>query len=371
MEYTAIRRKDKQKIHKLTALNDELENYFRNTIIPQLFVDANLILRKFSPSAREHFNFNESHIGKTMEEMIDSIRYSTIIDNIQEVIQTGKIFEKEIQTTDSRWFQMNIIPFVVKKGNKTNGVIVTFVDITERIKILKELERLNASHETFIYSVSHDLKGPLANIEALVQLLIKSTEGLSGNTDEEIGKQQFITELLVKSVNSMKGIISELGEIVKIEGDFKEYVETINIKSILNEVEVMLKSNIIESKANITYDISVNNIMYSKKSIRSILYNLLSNAIKFRHPGQAPEISVSVEENAGMLYIAVADQGMGMTKEQMGLIFTPFTRLKKEIEGTGIGLYLVKKIVENEDGHIAVSSNIDEGTRFIVCLTMK
>src|SRR5690606_9272468 len=115
-------------------------------------------------------------IGKPMEQLIDNIRYSTIIENVKEVIDSGEILEKEIQTTDFRWFQMNIIPYLVQKTKKTNGVIITFVDVTDRMNVLKELERLNAAHETFIYSVSHDLKGPLGNIEGLVHDLIETTE---------------------------------------------------------------------------------------------------------------------------------------------------------------------------------------------------
>src|SRR5690606_15571077 len=122
----------KQQIEDLIELNDELENYFQNTIIPQLFVDANMRLRKFTPPAMKQFSFSPGDIGKPMEQLIDNIRYSTIIENVKEVIDSGEILEKEIQTTDFRWFQMNIIPYLVQKTKKTNGVIITFVDVTDR-----------------------------------------------------------------------------------------------------------------------------------------------------------------------------------------------------------------------------------------------
>src|SRR5690554_6478157 len=110
-----------QKIQDLIELNDELENYFRNTIIPQLFVDANLILRKFTPPAMKQFEFSPDDLGKPFENLVDNIRYAVIVDDVKEVIETGEIMEKEIQTTDSRWFQMNIIPYFMEKHNKTNG----------------------------------------------------------------------------------------------------------------------------------------------------------------------------------------------------------------------------------------------------------
>ncbi len=89
------------------------------------------------------------------------------MDDIKGVIARNNILEKEIQTTDNRWYQMNILPYIIQKENKTNGVIITFIDITNRIKTLTEIQKLNADHDTFIYSVSHDLKAPLANIEGL------------------------------------------------------------------------------------------------------------------------------------------------------------------------------------------------------------
>src|SRR5690554_5308222 len=94
----------KQQIKDLIELNDELENYFKNTIIPQLFVDANLTLRKFTPPAMKQFNFSPEDMGKPFAELTDNIRYSTIIEDVNEVIRSGAIMEKEIQTTDLKWF---------------------------------------------------------------------------------------------------------------------------------------------------------------------------------------------------------------------------------------------------------------------------
>lgn len=128
-------------ISELIELNEELENYFSNTIIPQMFVDAQLCLRKFTPPAMRQFKLKEEHIGSPLSDVQENFRYPTIIQNITSVIDTGEILEKEIQTTDLRWYQINILPYKIKSKNKTNGVIITFVDITSRINDLKEQER--------------------------------------------------------------------------------------------------------------------------------------------------------------------------------------------------------------------------------------
>src|SRR5690606_26149476 len=144
---TDSEKNEKQQIRELIDLNDELENYFNNTIIPQLFVDANMILRKFTPAAMKHFKLSDSDVGKHIDEVANNIRFPTIIENISEVIESGKDLEKEIQTTDKVWYQMNILPYIIKKENRTNGVIITFIDINDRIQILKGYEKLSRNYE--------------------------------------------------------------------------------------------------------------------------------------------------------------------------------------------------------------------------------
>lgn len=357
-----------QQIKELVELNEELENYFSNTIIPQLFVDANLILRKFTPPAMKQFSFSPDHIGRPMAEMVDHIRYSTITENIQQVIDTGQILEKEIQTTDYRWFQMNIIPYLIKKLNKANGVIITFVDITDRINTLRELEKLNASHETFIYSVSHDLKEPLGNIEGLVQLLMVTSNELMAEEGKNNQEQKKIADLLNQSVNTMRNIINDLSEIAKIEGNYQEKVKTIRFADIIQEVQWTLQDKIQESQAQFQLDIQEPEIEFSRKNLRSILYNFLSNALKYRSPARVPEIRIRTERKNGFVQLSVRDNGVGINTEKKELLFTRFTRLETEVEGTGIGLYLVKMIIENAGGQIWVESKPGEGSEFIVSL---
>lgn len=347
-------------ISKLIKLNDELENYFKNTIIPQLFVDANLILRKYTPPAMNQFQFTPEHIGKSIEELSDNIRYSTLIDDIRTVIKQGEIFEKEIQTTDLKWFQMNIIPYIVYKKNKANGVIITFVDITQRINDIRELEKLNAAHETFIYTVSHDLKGPLSNIEGLIRLLTE------WENDEK--EQKNLSEILYKSITSMKNIIDELAEITKIEGNYKERIEIINFKEIFKEVELIIKDKIIESQAQIHYDIKEKEIRFSRKNIRSIIYNLISNAIKYKSLTKSPQLNIEVSKEDDFVVITIKDNGLGIAEDQIDQMFLKFTRIENNVEGTGIGLYLVKKIIDNHGGKIIVNSIVGEGSEFKVYL---
>ena len=357
----------KQQITDLIELNDELENYFRNTIIPQLFVDANLILRKFTPPAMKQFEFSPEDLGKPFEDLVDNIRYSVIVDDVKEVIETGEILEKEIQTMDFRWFQMNIIPYLLEKQNRTNGVIITFVDITDRIRTLKELERLNASHETFIYTVSHDLKAPLANIEGLVKYLLESTAHLLG-ANQHNSEQKAIAQLLNISVETMRNIISDLSEITRIESQYADQAERVKFETIIDEVRLILNEKIVSNHVKIHLDLQETEIQFPRRSLRSIVFNLLSNALKYRSPERNPEIQVKSLKADGYIQFSVKDNGLGIAKDNIDMLFKPYSRIEKKVEGTGIGLYLVKRIIENEGGKIEVESEPGEGTVFKVFL---
>lgn len=349
-------------IKKLLELNEELENYFRNTIIPQLFIDADLILRKFSPPANMHFKLESEHIGKSIHDIPVLSSLPDLIDSLKEVIANNQDIEKEIQTSDKRWFQMNLLPYIVKKENITNGAVITFVDITERIADKQAIERTNADHETFIYSVSHDFRGPLTNMVLLIELL---KSAIAKNEVKEITQ---LLETMDRSAHAMKTMIDELTNFVKVETMPDDKPEMVNIERILDDVKFTLKNQIYQSHAKITTNILVAELRFSKKNLRSIMYNLLSNAIKFAAPERTPEIFIKTEEVGEYTILSVKDNGVGIEAEKQKDIFSKFERLRPHIEGTGIGLFIVDKMVVNQGGRIEVDSNGNAGTTFCIYL---
>lgn len=192
-----------EQINTLTDLNEELENYFRNTIIPQLFVDGSLILRKFTPPAMKQFRLNEGDLGKPLADVAENFRFPTFIENIKHVMTTSEILEKEIQTTDLRWYQMNILPYIKRADNLNNGVIITFVDITSRIENLWEQEKLVAEHELLLDTIAHDIKTPLTSLGLNVELLKRLPEKGMGRFPQLVGN-------LEQSLLKMKSVVNEL-----------------------------------------------------------------------------------------------------------------------------------------------------------------
>jgi two-component system phosphate regulon sensor histidine kinase PhoR len=350
-----------QQIKDLVEHNDELENYFRNTIIPQLFVDGDLKLQKFTPPAMKQFSLSASDIGKPIADIKDNFRFPSILDNIQQVIESKEILEKEIQTTDLRWYQMNIIPYVIMKQNKTDGVIITFVEITMRINDLKEQEKLLSEHEILLYTISHDIKNPLANLVVAIELF----KDVTLNDEKEF---QSLLKIVDFALTKMHKLIKELTEVRKEEHKYKVHEELLNFENILEDVRLTLNDNIIAANAIIISEINISEITFSRRKLRTIIYNLINNAIKFRSAERQPKIVVTTNKEGDFIVISVKDNGIGIDESKLEAIFSKYYRLENAIEGSGIGLYLVKEIVSNAGGKVLVESQLDKGTEFQVYL---
>jgi two-component system phosphate regulon sensor histidine kinase PhoR len=344
---------------KIIDLNEELENYFRNTVIPQLFVDANLILRKFTPPAMKQFRLTTSDIGKPINELKNRIRFPTIIDNIQEVIESNQDMQKEIQTTDLKWFQMNILPYVVQKSGQTNGVIITFIDISSRIEILNQYERLNLNYETVLFVLSHDLKGPINNINGLIDLLRNMEE-------EDKEEANILVDSMSMSVGKLMKTIEELTEKIRDNEGLAEDAERVDIQNIVEDVRIGLSNKIVGSKAKIHTEFEVTEFNFSRRNIRSIVYNLVSNALKFSEQVGEPEIWIKTQDKKKYVLLTVRDNGPGIEEANHEIIFLPRTRLNTEVEGTGSGLFIVKRMVEDLGGKVDVKSKPDKGAMFRV-----
>jgi two-component system phosphate regulon sensor histidine kinase PhoR len=160
--------------YELDDLNVDIENYLANTIIPQLYVDDNLILRKITLPAINQFNLTPDDINQNIQEVSEKINFPALLKHIKQVINTGNNLEKEIQTSDNRWFQMNILPYMIRNENKSDGVMITLIDITKRIEVITELEKVNAEQSTLLYKLSHNLKQPISNIGLLADELTEA-----------------------------------------------------------------------------------------------------------------------------------------------------------------------------------------------------
>jgi signal transduction histidine kinase len=226
----------------------------------------------------------------------------------------------------------------------------------------RQLSRINSDLDNFVYTASHDLKAPILNVEGLLRAMEKqlSREISSNQTIQQI------YQLLYGSVARFKATISDLTEVARISKESSEDVAAITFEEVLGEVVKDLEHQVQEAATKLEIMLNCEPLPFSRKNLKSVLYNLISNAVKYRSPDREPWVRVSCHTQEHYHLLCVEDNGLGIDMRQEEKIFALFKRLHVHVEGTGIGLYIVKKIVENAGGKIEVESQVGVGSTFRV-----
>jgi signal transduction histidine kinase len=207
------------------------------------------------------------------------------------------------------------------------------------------------------------LKSPILNIEGLLKALERQFNG-GGSQPETVGK---IYEMLYSSVNRFKSTIGDLTQVARISKESTEDVAYIPVAEVLEEVLLDLQPQLEEAGAQVAVKLAAEGVQFSRKNVKSILHNLLSNAVKYRSPDRQLRVRVASQVQQDYLELVVEDNGLGIDMRQEEKIFGLFKRLHTHVEGTGIGLYMVKKMLENAGGKIQVESQVGVGSAFKAC----
>ncbi len=262
-------------------------------------------------------------------------------------------------------------PFTDKEKNLINSIgreigntISKLITEEKMKKLIAELKRSNDELQQFAYITSHDLQEPLRTIASFTQLLERRYKNrLDSDADEFI-------EYIVEASIRMKQMILDLLEysrVARIEKKCKPLkIENLLI-NVLNSLNLLIKEN----KAEITYE-SLPTVVADESQLFRVFQNLIENAIKFRKEDENPKIHISVRKDPQKdeYIFSVSDNGIGIEKQYFDRIFTLFQRLhtKEEYRGTGIGLSISKRIIENHAGRIWVESEVGNGSVFYFTL---
>ncbi len=233
------------------------------------------------------------------------------------------------------------------------------------------LEKLNEELEAFSYVASHDLQEPLRKIQTIASLIIvKETQNLSAG-----GIKYF--QLMQTAAERMQQLIRDLLTFSKISADERKF-EEIDMEMIIDDIKQEFKESMAEKQAVIEVKeiCKVKTILFQ---FRQLMHNLISNALKFTNPEVPPHIIITSKNlKAGTLnhlkldpdksycHINITDNGIGFKKQFSKKIFEVFQRLhtREKYSGTGIGLAIVKKIIDNHNGIITATSELNKGTSF-------
>ncbi|GAC1592763.1 MAG: hypothetical protein NVS3B19_14540 [Ginsengibacter sp.] len=241
---------------------------------------------------------------------------------------------------------------------------------SEKQKTEKQLEEINDLNlrlqktndylEEFTYTVSHDLKTPLTSLRLSLQLM-------EGTTDQE--SMVSYIQIISRASKRLEKTIEGLVEILDVQTKTYSLAKQINLELWFEEIKEGFALLTLSKNINISHNFLVKEINYLPQYLTSIFTNLITNSIKYRQPDIQLELTISSRRKNGFVILTFKDNAEGIDLTKNGnMLFAPFTRFNVEQEGKGIGLYIIKKMIEKNGGKIEVDSEVGVGTSFSIYL---
>lgn len=220
-----------------------------------------------------------------------------------------------------------------------------------------KLKNINKVLETFVYAAAHDLRSPVVNLKSLLSFIHQT---------KDVNKKFELINRFEEAIDRLDNTISGLGEIIEVQEVDNSTAKVIYFQDILDKIKAEHASKLIETEAVLEVSFEqCPSIVYLEPYLTSIMTNMVTNALKY-HKEEVPlllKIDTSREED--MTVLVFSDNGIGMDLERYGKnLFKPFKRFTTRAEGKGIGLHIIKSMMEKNGGKIEVESTPGEGTTF-------
>ncbi|WP_324680492.1 PAS domain-containing sensor histidine kinase [Hymenobacter sp. GOD-10R] len=227
----------------------------------------------------------------------------------------------------------------------------------------QQLTRTNVDLDNFIYTASHDLKAPITNIEGLLLALEHELPAAARPGDVPL-----MLTLMQEAVERFRRTINHLTDLSRLQKEHNPDADAVVLAPVVEAVRLDLSPLLTHTQGQLTVTIPKGlTVTFAEKNLRSVVYNLLSNAFKYHHPDRLPAVQLRGSLTDDYAVLEVQDNGLGLDLAQgQEKLFAMFQRLHTHVEGTGVGLYMVKRILENAGGRIEVDSQLGQGSTFRV-----
>jgi len=290
-------------------------------------------------------------------------------------IRSGRDYEEEGRWRGAdgryRWFLHRAQPMRDAEGNIVKW-FGTSTDIDDFKRTQQRLEQQNATLtltnqdlDNFVYTASHDLKQPINNMAGIFAELTRTAYFRDPEAVKLIGMFERALQQIYDTIHNL----SELVQVQKLR--LSVPAEAVDLTQLAQEITTSIGEQIAAAHAVVTLDFAALPVVeFVRPNLQSVLYNLLSNALKYAAPGRQPQIQLRSAVEDGHPVIIVQDNGLGIDLERYGRqLFNIFRRFHSHVDGSGMGLYLVNRIVQSHGGRVEVQSTVGEGTTFRIHLS--
>ncbi|WP_302999392.1 sensor histidine kinase [Thomasclavelia spiroformis] len=326
-----------------------LNSLIKTMNLPMIFINCKGTIIFTNQSFRDAFNIKHLR-GKYYKDIF--------VGQLLNVVDQSYVFERKFSTVteiNERYYQIESTP-VFRNESFFDGSIILFTDVSQ----VKEIEKMQ---KQFFSDISHELKTPMSAIIGSVEILQK--EGIQNKEtfDEFMG-------ILLKESYRMQNIIEDILELSRLEQPRVTLSpKLIDVDSIVKDTVELFEPLAKDKHLSMVYQTKVSKeLMLDYATVKTILNNLVSNAIKYSNSGV---ISIKVFNDKDKLTLIVQDEGIGISKDDIPLIYDRFfqvDRSRSKKLGTGLGLSIVKRMVELNNGSISVESDQGIGSVFTVVL---
>lgn len=228
-----------------------------------------------------------------------------------------------------------------------------------------KLEEKNMFLDSFNHGLAHDVKNHTANFKGLLSMLRKYYK-----LDNQ-KMMDTIVDKLDTSISQMTTIIDGFLYLSRAEGKLDSNLTLIDSTKLKENISIETEYLISNSEHNLSYDIEVDGLYYSSHILRIILVNLISNSIKFCKPGIPAQVDIKIGHDENFVYLWIKDNGIGMDlKDPDNKMFTLFNRENVKVKGYGVGLFMIKKILDYNKGIIELKSEPNKGTEIHIKLPL-
>jgi PAS domain S-box-containing protein len=316
-----------------------------------------------------------------LQAVLDEVRRSGVPFTAQELPITVRRHQQELG-----YFNFVYQPLPDAQGNLT-GVVCVATEVTEQVLVRQQVQtlnkeltttnrelhqsntrllRTNADLDTFVYTASHDLKAPITNIEGILAAL-RDTLPTAVQQEEVVAH---LLDLLDNTVSRFQTTIFQLTDLSRLQQTYNEPAELLELAPVVADVLADLAPQVAAAQAQVHLAVPAGlQVSFAPASLRSIVYNLLSNAVKYRSPERPAQVWLQAEAQPRQVILTVRDNGLGLTQTQQTRLFGVFQRLHTHVEGTGVGLYMIKRLIDNAGATITVTSLPGVGSTFTATFT--